>query len=78
MRIFIEAPGAVFLIMCDSYMNKLRATLTGLCIYLNGFRVAHSSFIEGSHMTKNTASDFFAQREFCSYKLLVTLRHFQI
>ncbi len=46
----------VFLFMCDPSMDELCVTWThtDLCIDLSRF--IHSSFIEESHMTQNTAS----------------------
>jgi hypothetical protein len=65
-----KATEAVLLVVCDPPMNELRATYTGLCIYLFGSR-SYSSFIDGSHTTKNTASDHIESRviprDFMSY-----------
>ncbi len=52
----LQAPEAVLLVECDPSMNELwcdmdRSMHRSLWAY-----VTHSSFIEGSHMTKNTAS----------------------
>ncbi len=44
--------GPVFLVVGDPSMNVPRATQTHRDLYI----VAHSSFIEGLHTTKNTAS----------------------